>query len=433
MFNFFKRLIIGKNKNKKINKIDIPIIDNPNKREYNKFFRTTEDNKNIARVIQKTPVGTHTKIAESVTIKGINKYKADALKVIYSDSYYFKLEKNYNNNQNKIKVIGIIQSKFRKKENKFLIGYIPKDIVKDIIKYNKIEPTLRAIHYPTSSQSIKIIIDIWGDKINFETIPVDVDAYIKKMNIDKLGNPRMRVSMVPDSEELDNNPVYYVYEWFIKENNEVFYIGKGKGERYQEEKRNVFFNKIINNFECDTRIIEDGLTEHEALILEEDLIQKRHNEGYVLTNMKVVNMPSVFGDPNLQYMKPPNIYPSLVEKHYLNIQEKPFDKIKIDNLKYTHFIKHVVHIGTEKLYYKKPDNLDREEVKIKINNLIENATKEIEELGGRVYKTKAKSVKSVIYSNAVSYHQYENEKNKNYDVYHLIDVLNFLEKYNTNK
>lgn len=27
---------------------------------------------------------------------------------------------------------------------------------------------------------------------------------------------------------------YYVYEWFIKETGEVFYVGKGRGNRYKE-------------------------------------------------------------------------------------------------------------------------------------------------------------------------------------------------------
>ena len=27
---------------------------------------------------------------------------------------------------------------------------------------------------------------------------------------------------------------YYVYEWFIVDTNEVFYVGKGKGNRYKD-------------------------------------------------------------------------------------------------------------------------------------------------------------------------------------------------------
>lgn len=32
---------------------------------------------------------------------------------------------------------------------------------------------------------------------------------------------------------------FYVYEWFIVETEEVFYIGKGKGKRYKINLKNL--------------------------------------------------------------------------------------------------------------------------------------------------------------------------------------------------
>lgn len=40
---------------------------------------------------------------------------------------------------------------------------------------------------------------------------------------------------------------YYVYEWFIEDSGEVFYVGKGRKQRYKTLKgRNKKFNEIIN-------------------------------------------------------------------------------------------------------------------------------------------------------------------------------------------
>ena len=71
----------------------------------------------------------------------------------------------------------------------------------------------------------------------------------------------------------DETPKYYVYAWYIKETNEVFYIGKGCGNRYKTRKReNSYFMRIINKYDCDVKILEDGLTEQQAFELEKEMI-----------------------------------------------------------------------------------------------------------------------------------------------------------------
>jgi hypothetical protein len=79
---------------------------------------------------------------------------------------------------------------------------------------------------------------------------------------------------------------YYVYEWFIKDTNEVFYVGKGKGNRYKETKsRNKFFLDMYKTHSCDVRKVFDGLTEKEAFAKEVELIAYyRKNTTFRLTN-----------------------------------------------------------------------------------------------------------------------------------------------------
>ena len=58
--------------------------------------------------------------------------------------------------------------------------------------------------------------------------------------------------------------MYYVYEWFIVETNEVFYVGKGCRNRYKVKKHNKLFSYILQNNNCDSRIIKEFYSEKEA-------------------------------------------------------------------------------------------------------------------------------------------------------------------------
>lgn len=66
----------------------------------------------------------------------------------------------------------------------------------------------------------------------------------------------------------DGNPVsgYYVYGWVNEDWGGVyFYIGKGRGDRYNDvKKRGMAFKAICENWNCFPVILEDGLTEEEA-------------------------------------------------------------------------------------------------------------------------------------------------------------------------
>lgn len=59
--------------------------------------------------------------------------------------------------------------------------------------------------------------------------------------------------------------MFYVYEWFVKETNEIFYVGKGCKNRYKEKtRRNKYFKSYLENFNCESRIIKQFDSEKEA-------------------------------------------------------------------------------------------------------------------------------------------------------------------------
>ncbi|MBT2582961.1 hypothetical protein [Planococcus sp. ISL-109] len=62
-----------------------------------------------------------------------------------------------------------------------------------------------------------------------------------------------KITMVPNEEDLHQKRNYYVYEWFIKETGQVIYLGKGTGSRYKNTKRNDYFNRLFEKFECDVK------------------------------------------------------------------------------------------------------------------------------------------------------------------------------------
>lgn len=81
---------------------------------------------------------------------------------------------------------------------------------------------------------------------------------------------------------MDGERRYYVYGYIRLDTNTYFYIGKGTGIRYKRiDLRSKHFKNILNTTECVVEIIEDNLTEEEALELEQTLIESLvFEEGY---------------------------------------------------------------------------------------------------------------------------------------------------------
>lgn len=67
-------------------------------------------------------------------------------------------------------------------------------------------------------------------------------------------------------------PKYYVYVWRTKYNNEVFYVGKGSGNRWNSMKdRNSHFKNIRKKYECECEIIKRFYNEEDAYNYELEL------------------------------------------------------------------------------------------------------------------------------------------------------------------
>ena len=81
-----------------------------------------------------------------------------------------------------------------------------------------------------------------------------------------------------ENKENNENREFYVYVHIRLDNNTVFYVGKGKGNRAYDLDRGNFHNGVCKKYGCRVEIIKDGLTEKQAFRLE-----KRMIEYYVLT------------------------------------------------------------------------------------------------------------------------------------------------------
>lgn len=63
--------------------------------------------------------------------------------------------------------------------------------------------------------------------------------------------------------------MFYVYEWYNVQNEEIFYVGKGTGNRYKQvSKRNLLFKEYYENNECAVRIIKYFEKEKDAFAYE---------------------------------------------------------------------------------------------------------------------------------------------------------------------
>ena len=78
---------------------------------------------------------------------------------------------------------------------------------------------------------------------------------------------------------------FYIYKWFIIETGFVFYIGKGKDDRYKSlKKRNQYFLNIVKKYDCDVKIIEYCENEELAFIKEKEYIKSYKELGMATAN-----------------------------------------------------------------------------------------------------------------------------------------------------
>lgn len=80
--------------------------------------------------------------------------------------------------------------------------------------------------------------------------------------------------------------MFYVYEWYNVNTEEIFYVGKGCGNRYKQvSKRNQKFKDYYENNECAVRIIQYFEDEQEALQYEYQHITKLKQTNQCFCNI----------------------------------------------------------------------------------------------------------------------------------------------------
>lgn len=226
---------------------------------------------------------------------------------------------------------------------------------------------------------------------------------------------------------------FYVYEWFIKDTGEVFYVGKGRGNRYKEFHDKAYMaEKIRRTYDTGYRFVKTGLTEEEAIELETDVMIKILNE----TNHRLTNRMTPIGTkrgngyepspntPPLKFETAPHLYASEIEEHYFGIKSRPFDPVEYENLKAVYFITRNIRKEIDIIY---GGNLEK---------YLSETKKRLLANGNKILKSKyAKSVTAWVYIGDDYVVNYESDQKdalkklrRNIPTYHLIDVWRLLKE-----
>lgn len=80
--------------------------------------------------------------------------------------------------------------------------------------------------------------------------------------------------------------MFYVYEWFIKDTNEIIYVGKGCKNRYKVRKHNKLFNEFVSRFDCDSRIVKTFEKEEDAFHYEYERVAELKAIGQCVCNIQ---------------------------------------------------------------------------------------------------------------------------------------------------
>ncbi len=81
--------------------------------------------------------------------------------------------------------------------------------------------------------------------------------------------------------------MFYVYEWYIIDTNEIIYVGKGSKKRYLSKQHNTTFKEFIKRFNCKSRIIEYFEDEQDAYKREYDRINELRLIGQCVCNKRI--------------------------------------------------------------------------------------------------------------------------------------------------
>ena len=79
---------------------------------------------------------------------------------------------------------------------------------------------------------------------------------------------------------------FYVYEWYNIQTQEVFYVGKGSGKRFQDRvHRNKKFLEYIENNKVNSKIVKYFSSEQEAFDYEKELTEQYKKQGMCQCNL----------------------------------------------------------------------------------------------------------------------------------------------------
>ena len=79
--------------------------------------------------------------------------------------------------------------------------------------------------------------------------------------------------------------MFYVYEWYIKNSNEIIYVGKGSKKRYLSKQHNRLFKEFIKRYECESRIVKYFNNEQDAYYYEYERIEELKNKNQCVCNI----------------------------------------------------------------------------------------------------------------------------------------------------
>ena len=80
--------------------------------------------------------------------------------------------------------------------------------------------------------------------------------------------------------------MYYVYEFYIVDTDEIVYVGKGTGRRYKvTSQRNELLTKMLAQNSCESRIVKTFENEKDAFAFEFDYINELKARGQCVCNI----------------------------------------------------------------------------------------------------------------------------------------------------
>ena len=224
---------------------------------------------------------------------------------------------------------------------------------------------------------------------------------------------------------------FYVYEWVIRETGEIFYVGKGRGNRaYEYHYNNENAERIRAEHDTEVIILKDNLSEEDALILEtHEILRIKTETTWILTNVSTPQgvsnawSPSK-STPSYSFETVPLIYTSDVEEHYFGMSARNYDTFNPDAVKSVYINDRMVQPEIKKQIFG-----DRYE------QYYEETIQLLKRHGIRVLSSQyAKSVSAWIYCGNLSLWLYEDDQKKAEErIGHRVTAVHIIDVWKTLK